>query len=334
MTEPTFDAVLAAREVIAPFLRPTPLIRSEVLSELSKADVWLKLESLQPTGSFKVRGALNAASAIQRQLSRVSDPAARDRPRPAMVTASAGNHGAALGYAARVFGLHTVVFTSQHAPATKLDAIQRTGADLRATAVDYDAAERHAETFARDHGVPYVSPYDHADVIAGAGTTALEIIEALPNVDTLVVPIGGGGLVSGIALAVKAAGSTPRHVIGVEAVHNPALTSALRAGHIVEISPLPTIADGLAGNLAPGSRTFDLVRSLVDEVVTVAEEDIEAAIRLLVERHHLVSEGAGAVGVAALAANGVDLTGHTVAVIVSGGNIDRAKLIGILDKPA
>jgi threonine dehydratase len=311
--------VLRARQRIAPYVRRTPLVRSPWLSDLSGADVWLKLESLQVANSFKSRGAFNAVMA---RLERAGAPSQ-------LVTASAGNHGRALAVAAETFKLPLVVFTPANAPATKLDAIRRHRATLRAEAVDYDEAERQAKTYAASAGAEYISPYNDEDVIAGAATTALEIFEERPDVAALVVPIGGGGLMSGVALAASAV-APACEIIGIEAAASCAFQTSVRAGRLVEIVPGATIADGLGGNPDPETITFGFINELVDRIETVSEDDLSRSIAGLVEHEHLVAEGAGAAGVAALVGKRVDVRGRNVAVIVTGGNIDRARLAALL----
>lgn len=319
MTRPALDEIYRARQRVSAFVRRTPQVPSAWLTGACAADVHLKLESLQVTHSFKIRGALNAIAAVT----------ASAGPDVAVVTASAGNHGVALAYAARIARVPVTIFTSADAPATKLRAIAQHGATLRAVATDYDDAERRALAYASEHGAMYVSPYNHADVIAGAGTVALEVIEDLPDVDTIVVPVGGGGLVSGVALAAKGVRPGVR-VIGVEAANNPVFGRSLAAGAITHVDVLPTIADGLAGNLEAGSITFDLVRDLVDEVVAVSEDELRAAIRGLAAREHLIAEGAGAPAVAALVSGRVDVGGCRTVAIVSGANIDVSLLAAVL----
>lgn len=314
--------VLAARQRIQPYIIRTPLIHSPWLSAMAGTTVRLKLESLQVTNSFKARGALNVAAA------RLERPAGDPERTRLMVTASAGNHGRALAFAAERLGLSLVVFTPRHAPRAKLDHITRHGADLRAVADTYEDSERLAKEFAERERVTYISPYSHPDVIAGAATVALEILEDWPEVEEILVPIGGGGLASGVALAAKSV-SPGIEIVAVEAEASPAFSTALAAGHPVEIDVRPTLADGLAGNMDPATMTFDYVRRFVDRVVLVPEAAIENAIRGLVAHEHLIAEGAGAVAVAALAA-GVRSVPRNIAVVVTGSNIDSTKLASLL----
>ena len=295
------------------------MVRSAWLSEQCGGEVWLKLESLQVANSFKSRGAFNAVMAL---LERGGAPAR-------LVTASAGNHGRALAAAAETFGLPLVVFTPANAPATKLDAIRRHGATLRAEARDYDEAEKQAKEFASKDGGTFISPYNDDDVIAGAATVATEMFEEVPEIETLVVPIGGGGLISGVAVAATAV-APACEIVGIEVAASNAFQVSVRAGRLVEIVPGETIADGLGGNPDPETVTFGYIKELVDRIDTVTEDELSAAIAGLVEHEHLVAEGAGAAAVAALIGGRAGLRGGRIAAIVSGSNIDRTRLAPIL----
>jgi threonine dehydratase len=314
--------VFRARRRIAPYVRRTPLVPSSWLSDLAGADVSLKLESVQLSNSFKSRGAFNAVVA---RLERVTPALGR------IVTASAGNHGRALAAAAQVFGLPLTVFTPVDAPQAKLTAISRHGAELRAEGRDYDEAERLAKAFAGETGAAFISPYNDADVIAGAATVALEIFEDAAPTDLLVVPIGGGGLIAGMAAVAKTI-SAACTVVGVEVEASCAFQTSVRAGKLVEIVPGPTLADGLGGNPDPETITFEPIRRLVDTIVTVSERDLEAAVTGLVAAEHLITEGAGAAATAALVGRRVEVSGRRVAAVVSGANIDRERLAGLLRK--
>ena len=312
--------VFRARRRIASHVHRTPLIPSPWLSGLAGAAVSLKLESLQRSSSFKARGAFNAVIA---RLERPGAVPAR------LVTASAGNHGRALAVAAETFRLPLVVFTPIDAPQTKLAAIRAHGAELRAVGRDYDDAERLAKMFAAESGAEFISPYNDADVVAGAATVGLEIFEDAADTNALVVPIGGGGLISGVASAAKsiAAGC---EIVGVEVEASCAFQTSLRAGRLVEIVPGATLADGLGGNPDPETITWPLIRRLVNRIVTVSEPELAAAIVGLVEAEHLVTEASGAAGVAAAMAKRADLAGRRVTIIVTGANIDRARLAALL----
>jgi threonine dehydratase len=286
---------------------------------VSGGEVFLKLETLQPTFSYKIRGALNAVLKLV---------AERGREAPPLVTASAGNHGRALAYAARKAGLPLTVYVPAGAPRTKLDAIGQAGAEL-ITCRDYDEAESRAKRHGAGGQALFLSAYSHPDVIAGAGTIGLEILEERPDIDNVVVPIGGGGLVSGIAVAVRAL-STTATVAGVEVVASSPFTRSLAAGQIVTIDVQPTLADGLAGNLDPDTITFDIVRTLVDRIALVQEQQLEEAIAGVVREERLIAEGAGAVAAAAVLSGAITCAGQRTAVILSGANIDSGKLKALI----
>lgn len=298
----------------------TPLRRSTWLNAPGGL-VQLKLEVVQPTGSYKIRGAWNACARLREQA---------DTRVLRLVTASAGNHGQALAYAARTLQFSLTVFVSSEAPRTKLDAIRYWGADLRECR-DYDEAERQAKGYAASGAAVYISPYSHPDVIAGAGTVGLELYGQQPTTQPLgavVVPIGGGGLISGIGIAMKALSPSTR-VVGVEVAASCPFTRSLEAGRLVTIDVKPSLADGLTGNLDPDTITLDIVRDVVDEIVVVEEDELRRALAGIVAREHLVVEGAAATGVAALLAGKVRAEGD-VAVILSGANIDSDRLVDVL----
>ena len=291
----------------------TPLRHSPWLSKAAGGEVFLKLETLQPTNSYKIRGATNAVLKLV---------AAAGASPPAIVTASAGNHGRAMAHAAAIAGLHLTVYAPENAPKTKLEAIRAAGAELR-LCTDYDEAERRAkEHGARGIGV-FISPYAHPDVIAGAGTVALEILSERPEVNTIVASIGGGGLISGIAIA-----SQGRcEVAGVEVEASTPFTSSLRAGKIVEIDVGETLADGLSGNLDPDSPTFDIVRQRVQRIAVVSEDDLREAIRGVAYHEKLIIEGATAAAVAAVLSGKLAVRGKTTAIVLSGANIDLPRWV-------
>jgi threonine dehydratase len=312
---PTVLDVYQARRRIGNRVLETPLRPSPWLSSITDGHVYLKIESANLTGSFKIRGAMNAALRLSEGI---------DSDTPTIVTASAGNHGRSLAMAAEQLGLPCVVFTPMSAPDAKKNAIRRHGAVLHGDCQDYDAAERQAHEFAHAEGAVYVSPYNDCDVIAGAGTIGLEIIDAMPQFDVAVVPLGGGGLASGVGLALKAVAPKVT-VVGVEADASTPFTLSLEAGRITEIAPRPSLADGLVGNLEPGSMTFPLVKQVVDRVVTVSEEDLARAMKGLAREERLIVEGAGAASVAAIMSGKASAPGQRVVAIVTGGNVDLPK---------
>jgi threonine dehydratase len=306
--KPSLEDIAAAATRVAPLTWHTPLIRSPWLSDLARAEVWLKLEMVQATGSFKMRGAANALALLH------------DRDaNAAVVTASAGNHGLAVAAAGRHFGLQVRVHLPAYAPAAKREAMAGFGAEI-VEAPSYDDAERRAHEEAAASASTYVSPYNDDDVLAGAGTVAKEMLDERPDLDAFVVPLGGGGLLAATALVARAR-QPGCLVVGAEAAASPVFTSALAAGRPVTVRVQETLADGLAGNMDLDSRTFPLVRDRVDRVVAVQEASIADAMRGLVLVERLVTEGAAATGVAAVL-EGLDLAGRKVGLILSGRNVD------------
>jgi threonine dehydratase len=286
----------------------TPLRRSPWLSEAAGAEVFLKLETIQPTFSYKIRGATNAVLKLIE--------AGRREP---IVTASAGNHGRAMAFAARAAGIPLTVYVPEQAPRTKLDAIRALGAELRPCR-DYDEAERRAKAEGASGGGTYISPYAHPDVIAGAGTVGLEILEDMPETEIVVVAIGGGGLISGVAIAAGERVETA----GVEIEASTPFTTSLAAGRITQIEVGDSMADGLTGNLDPDSPTFGIVRERVKRIAVVSENDLKEAMRGVALHERLIVEGATAVAVAAVLTGKLPLHGRRTAVVLSGANIDLA----------
>ncbi|HUS16225.1 MAG TPA: threonine/serine dehydratase [Chloroflexia bacterium] len=306
----------AAATIIRGKLVRTPLLYSEALSERVGRPLYLKLENLQQTGSFKPRGVLTRIAALS----------AEEKAR-GLVTISAGNHAQALAYAARAAGVRCTVVMPAAAPATKIANTQAYGATVilhpdRVTLLDRMRQEQDA------HGFVYIPPFDDPYVIAGQGTVGLEILEDLPDVASIVVPIGGGGLISGIAVAAK--GTRPAiQVLGVEPEGAPGMVRSLAAGHAVHLDQVTTVADGLAAPFA-GELNYAIVRDCVDGVVLVSDVEIEAAIPPLVEWVKIAPEPAGAAALAALLVGRLALPPGPVAAIVSGGNVDRARLAALL----
>ncbi|MGN6812950.1 MAG: threonine ammonia-lyase [Thermomicrobiales bacterium] len=305
----TLHAVLLAAKWIGPYVRRTALERSAALSAELGVEVWLKLECQQRTGSFKLRGALNRLLTLP--------PDVRER---GVLTCSAGNHGLGVAEAAHVTGIAATVVVPENASPAKVAALRRFGVELIVAGADYDAAETQAPALAAARGLAFVSPYDDPAVIAGAGTVMLEIAQELPEVGTVLVPVGGGGLAAGTGVVARAVNPALR-VLGVQSEASPAMSAALAAGRLTPVATQPTLADGLAGNVAPGAITFPLVRDYLDGVVTVAEEAIAAAMRAFIDQHHLIVEGSGAVGLAALQAGRLRDLPEPVVLIVSGGNV-------------
>lgn len=312
MTGPTPADLEDAAAVLHGVVTCTPMEYSEHLSDLLGVPVHLKLENLQRTGSFKIRGATY-------RLSRLT---AEERAR-GVVAASAGNHAQGVALAAQKLGIPATIFMPLGVPVPKLLATRGYGADVVLEGATVETPLRLAAEFAERTGAVLIHPFDHPDVITGQGTLGLEVVDQVPDIETLIIPIGGGGLIAGVAAAVKAraaeAGRTVR-VIGVQAANAAAYPSSLAAGEPLAVETTPTIADGIAVG-RPGDEPFRVIRELVDEVVTVSDDDIARALLVLLERAKQVVEPAGAAGVAAILAGKVRATGPTVAVL-SGGNID------------
>lgn len=305
--ELTIDDVRRARERIAAIARRTPLEHSRWLSEEHGSSVFLKLECVQLTGSFKLRGAMAKLSAL------TDDERSRG-----VLTVSAGNHGLAVAHCSEALGLDATIVVPESASPAKIAGIRRYPVKLIERGATYDDAEREARILEGETGATFVSPYNDPDVIAGQGTVALEILEDAPRVDAIVAPVGGGGLLAGIALAAKAIDSHIK-VYGAEPQTSPTMTAALEAGRIIEIEEQPTIADGCAGNVEAGSITFPIIQRLVDGMILVSEEQIRTAIVRMAREEHFMIEGSAAVSVGAL--SDLQLQGKTVAALISGRNI-------------
>jgi threonine dehydratase len=302
-----FIDILAARARIAPFVRRTPTIEAPALSSRSGAPIRLKCEHHQATGSFKLRGATNAVL--------------RAAAGAGVVTASTGNHGRALAHAAGRTGRRAIVCLSGLVPQNKVAAIRALGAEVRIVGRSQDDAQAEAERLARAEGLTLIPPFDHADIVAGQGTLGLELMEDAPETRTVIVPLSGGGLIAGVALAAKAIDSAIR-VIGVTMERGAAMQASLSAGHPVDVEEVPSLADSLGGGIGlDNCLTFAMVRDLVDEVVLVTEAEIAAAIRTAYFEHGEVIEGAAAVGIAALDAGRLRADGPA-AIVLSGKNID------------
>jgi threonine dehydratase len=303
------QSILAARNRIAPFIRRTPL---ELSSEMG---AFLKLENLQRTGSFKLRGALN------RVLSMTDD-----EKRRGVVAASAGNHAQGVAFGCRQVGVSAVVVMPETTPLTKVQATRSYGVEISLFGRTYDDAEAEARRIERETGRVFVSPYNDPAIIAGQGTVALEILEELPDVAQVLVPVGSGGLISGAGIALKAANPAIR-VIGVTSRATPAMYNVVKHEHLPQ---LPTIAEGLSGEVEQGAITLELAPQVTDDVVLVEEADIRAAISWSVEAQHLIVEGSGAVCIAALRAFPNLLKAGPAVGIVTGGNLDVEELKRIL----
>jgi threonine dehydratase len=310
---PTLEQIRSARERISHHLHVTPVTTSRLLGQEAGIALFLKCENLQRTGSFKPRGALNKVLGL--------NAAARRR---GVVTVSAGNHAQALAWAARAANVHATVVMPLSASQAKADASAGYGADVIRHGTTFEAFDR-AQELARDRGFVFVHPFDDDEIMAGAGTTGLEILEQASEVDAVIVPIGGGGLIAGIAAAVKEL-RPPVRVYGVEPRGAAAMRASLDAGRAVRLQTVDTIADGLAAPMA-GALTYEVVRRYVDDVITVTDEEIASGVRALLSRTKLLAEPAGAAGVAAILGRRLPLrAGERVVAVVSGGNIDLTTL--------
>jgi threonine dehydratase len=311
------DDVNRAAAAIANAIVKTPLVLAPALSEAAGCEVWLKLETQHPTGSFKERGALNKLLTLN----------ANERG-AGVVAMSAGNHAQGVAFHARRLGIPATIVMPQGTPFTKIDRTEALGATVVLEGDSLVAARQAADALARDHGLVLVHPYDDPSVIAGQGTIALEILADKPELDALIVPIGGGGLISGIAVAAKALRPTIE-IVGVQSALYPSMVDALSGKSPDAIPAGATLAEGIAVK-EPGQITQHIVAALVGDILLADETRIEAAIEHLIEREKLVAEGAGAVGVAALLANSERFCGKRVGIVITGGNIDSRLLASVL----
>lgn len=313
-----YAEVLQAEKRIRPHIRETPLHYSLPLSQLGNCQVFLKLENLQHTGSFKARGAMNkllSLTAEQRQ--------------QGIVTASSGNHGAAVAFGLSSVDIPGVIFLPKDASSAKVNVIRQLGADSQFYGDDCGLTEAYARQYAGEHGMVYISPYNDAQVLAGQGTIAVELAQQLEQIDAVFVSVGGGGLMSGMAGYLKSELEGIK-MIGCSPANSPVMARSIQAGQIVEMDSLPTLSDGTAGGIEPGAVTFDLCRTLIDDFVLVTEAEIEAAIRLAIETQHLLIEGAAGVAIASFLKQKERFSGKTVVILICGANISLEALKQIL----
>ena len=303
----TLDNVYRASHALKGVIRKTDVIYAPKLR--SDAEIYLKTENLQITGSFKVRGSYY-------KMSRLTD----EEKARGVIACSAGNHAQGVALSAQKNGIKSVICLPDGAPLSKVEATKSYGAEVCLVEGVYDDAYRRALELRDEKGYTFIHPFDDEDVIAGQGTIALEVIEQLPELDAIVVPVGGGGLISGIAYTVKTLCPSVK-VYGVQASGAPSMANSVRAGKIEELTGVSTIADGIAVK-KPGNLTYELCSKYVDEIVTVTDDEISAAILTLMEQQKLVTEGAGAAAVAAVMFNKIDVKGKKAVCVLSGGNID------------
>ena len=296
----------------------TPLVRSAALSDAVAAEVWLKLENLQHTGSFKLRGASNRLLTLT-----------PEQRAAGCVAASSGNHGAGLAYAMRELGVRGVIFVPEQTSPAKLAATEALGAEVRFFGSDGLDTEQHARRFAAERGMCYVSPYNDAEVIAGQGTCGVELVRQLPDVDAAFIAVGGGGLLSGVGSVLRAHNEDVR-LFACQPEASAVMSASVAAGRILDMPSAATLSDGTAGGIEANSITFDLCADLADEFVLVSEEEIAAAMRVYLATHEDVIEGAAGVAIAALLRRREAVHGMRVAVVICGGNVSAATLDAVL----
>lgn len=315
------DVAAAAREArdrVAGLVRETPLDYSWRFSAATGADVYVKRENLQYTGSFKLRGAANRLMTLTGA-----------QKRAGCVTASSGNHGAAVAYAMHELGIEGVIFVPERTSSAKVEAIRSYGGDVRFFGTDGLDTEEHARDYAAEYGMFYVSPYNDPQVIAGQGTCGIEIETSLPQADAVYVAVGGGGLVGGVASVLKA-GNAAIRIVGCQPEASAVMAHSVEAGRILDEPSAQTLSDGTAGGIEQGAITFGLCSSLVDEFVLVSEAEIAAAMRQYIDYEHQLIEGAAGVALASMIKQGDSLGGQKVVVLVCGGNVGRDTLKRIL----
>ncbi len=313
------QSTLEAQRKIGDLVTRTPTYLSNVFSQRAGAEVYLKLECFQPVGVFKVRGAINKISSLS--------PAELER---GLVTASSGNHGLAVAYAAKIYGAKTMVVVPENAVKEKVEALESYGADIVKYGKDYDEAYSKALEIQKEAGTTLVHPFEDPFVIAGQGTIGLELLEDVPNLDTIIVPVGGGGLISGISIVAKTLKPELR-IVGVQAEGAPAVYRSWKAGKIVETDSVNTVADGLAAR-KPLDLTFGIIKRYVDTFLLVSEEEIGEAVLALLHDAHILAEPSGAASLAALLFKYHPKPDEKVAVIVSGANISIDYLASLLNQ--
>lgn len=313
----TLDKVYHAAFKLKEVIRPTDLIHAPQINP--DADVYLKTENLQVTGSFKVRGAYYKISTLT-----------EEEKKHGVIACSAGNHAQGVALAAQRSGIKSIICLPDGAPISKVEATRSYGAEICLVEGVYDDAYNKALQLRDEHGYTFIHPFNDEDVIAGQGTIGLELLEQLDDIDAVVVPIGGGGLISGVAFTMKSLKPDIK-VYGVQAAGAPSMLTSVKDGKIECLDHVSTIADGIAVK-EPGSNTFELCRKYVDDIVTVTDDEISTAILTLIEKHKLIAEGAGAVPVAAVMFNKVPVKGKKVVCLVSGGNIDVTILSRVIKR--
>ena len=310
--------ILAAEERIREYIRETPVELSPGLGPAEGGEVYLKLENFQSTGSFKLRGAMNKLLCLS--------PAQRER---GVVAASSGNHGAALAYALSRVGGRGVIFVPAQASPAKIQAIRAYGVEVRAQEGDPVLAEIEGRRYAESRGLPYISPYNDLEIVAGQGTVGVELARQIDDLDAVLVALGGGGLISGIATYLKSR-NPDVEIVACSPENSPVMHESVRAGRVLELDMESTLSDGTAGGVEDDAVTFDLCRRLVDRWVTVSEEEIAEGMRFVLSRHHSLVEGAAGVAVAAFEKERAHYLGRRVAIVLCGANISLDTLRSVV----
>ena len=310
--------VISAEKVIRPYVRETYLDYSPFYSRMTGANVYFKLENLQHTGSFKLRGAMN-------KLLSLTD----EEKGQGVVTASTGNHGAAFAYGLSKVEGSGVVFVPENASPTKVEAIERLGAEVRHVGSDCSETEAYARQYAKKNKMTHMPPYNDVKAIGGQGTIAFELAKQLDQIDAVFVALGGGGMISGIGGFLKPQ-SPGVQIIGCSPQNSQVMIQSVKAGKILDLPSLPTLSDGTAGGIEPGSITLDLCREFVDAYITVTEEEIKDSLREFIQTQHMLIEGSAAVAVAAFKKQADRFSGLNVVVVICGGNISLETLKEIL----
>lgn len=310
------EKIVEAEKRIRPYLRETPLEYSYVLNKMTESEVYLKLENIQVTGSFKARGALNKILLLAKSNAKI-------------VTASTGNHGLGVANALLVVKKEGTIYLPKNASVAKVEAIKMRGVPVEFHGESGEETEHYVRKLSETTGQIYVSPYNDEDVVAGQGTIGVELLRQLPELDAVFISIGGGGLIGGIASYLKSV--NPKiEVIGCLPENAPAMYECIKAGKIIEVPEKPTLSDGTAGGIEPGSITFNICQQCVDSYITVTEEEIIASMKLVIKYHHQIIEGSAGVAVAALIKEKERFKEKKVAIIICGGNVSEAVLKSLI----
>lgn len=313
------DQIVVAARRIHEYVRYTPLIFSDQLSMLCQANVYLKLENLQPTASFKVRGAFNKLLSLSKA-----------QQAAGVVAASTGNHGAAVAYACKQLNIKAEIFVPVDTSPHKIAAINSYGAVVNKVGAQCSAAEDHARNYAQQHSKSYVSPYNDLDIIAGQATSGYEILQQLPTVNAIFVCIGGGGLIAGVGAFIKQ-NHKPINIVGCLPENSPVMSESIKAGKLIDLDIKPTLSDSSAGNIEANAITFDLCKQYVDDYILASENEIASALRLMLEKEHMLVEGAAAVTLACLYKQRQRYRDQNIVLLLCGSNISMTNLRSVLE---